>query len=101
MSHSLSCTAAPRGGRTGGRTSRGGGRTGEPTGIQLQDLLPTIITQVGNHASKIQGDVRSANMSNGRNGCSYKDFMTCNLKDYDGKGDAIIYTRWIEKMESV
>ncbi|GKF94264.1 hypothetical protein Tco_0283964, partial [Tanacetum coccineum] len=24
--------AAPRGGRTGGRTGRGGGRTGEPTG---------------------------------------------------------------------
>ncbi|GJV34476.1 hypothetical protein Tco_1394876 [Tanacetum coccineum] len=100
----------PRGGRTGGRTGRGGGRIREPTsrvggrtgdqdgqggdqGIgayggvdkvldssmviaqQLQDLLPTIITQVGNRASNIQGDVRSANVSNGRNGCSYKEFM--------------------------
>ncbi|GKE62444.1 hypothetical protein Tco_1512811, partial [Tanacetum coccineum] len=64
-------------------------------------LSPTIITQVGNHASNIQGDVRSANMSNGRNGCSYKEFMACNPKDYDGKGDTIVYTRWIEKMESV
>ncbi|GJX48429.1 putative reverse transcriptase domain-containing protein [Tanacetum coccineum] len=113
------------GGRTGEPTGRVGGRTGDQDaqgddkGIganggvnevpdfstiiaqQLQDLLPTIIAQVGNHASKIQGDVRSANMSNGRNGCSYKDFMACNLKDYDGKGDAIIYTRWIEKMESI
>ncbi|GKE02862.1 putative reverse transcriptase domain-containing protein, partial [Tanacetum coccineum] len=129
-------TAAPRGGRTGGRTGRGGGRTREPTGRvsgrtgnqdgqggdqgiradggvdevpdfsmiiaqQLQDLLPIIITQVGNHASNIQGDVKSANVSNCRNSCSYKEFIACNPKDYDGKGDAIVYTRWIEKMESV
>ncbi|GJV41490.1 reverse transcriptase domain-containing protein [Tanacetum coccineum] len=37
----------------------------------------------------------------GRNGCSYKEFMACNPKDYDGKVGAIVYTRWIEKMESV
>ncbi|GJX71479.1 hypothetical protein Tco_0308650 [Tanacetum coccineum] len=48
-----------------------------------------------------KGDVRSVNMSNRRNGCSYKEFMACNPKDYDGKGGAIVYTRWIEKMESV
>ncbi|GKC26083.1 hypothetical protein Tco_1033377, partial [Tanacetum coccineum] len=129
-------TAAPRGGRTGARTGRGGRRTREPNsrvggrtgdqggqggdlGIganggddevpdfstvivqQLQDLLPTIIAQVGNHASNIQGNVRSANVGNGRNGCSYKEFMVCNPKDYDGNGGAIVYTRWIEKMESV
>ncbi|GKD93167.1 hypothetical protein Tco_1373004, partial [Tanacetum coccineum] len=68
---------------------------------QLQDLLPTIIAQVGNHASNIDGDVRSANVSNGQNGCSYKDFMACNPKDYDGKGGEIVYTHWIKKMESV
>ncbi|GJT21539.1 hypothetical protein Tco_0891476 [Tanacetum coccineum] len=44
-----------------------------------------------------QGNVR--NMNNGRGGCSYKEFMACNPKDYDGKGDAIVYTRCIEKME--
>ncbi|GKF31828.1 hypothetical protein Tco_0101626, partial [Tanacetum coccineum] len=27
--------------------------------------------------------------------------MTCNLKEYDGKGGAIALTRWIEKMENV
>ncbi|GKB24976.1 reverse transcriptase domain-containing protein, partial [Tanacetum coccineum] len=68
---------------------------------KLQDLLPTIIAQVGNHASNIQGDVKGVNMGNGRIGCSYKEFMPCNPKDYDGKGDAIVYTHWIEKMESV
>ncbi|GJU57466.1 reverse transcriptase domain-containing protein [Tanacetum coccineum] len=97
-------TAAPRGGRTcrgGGRIGRGGGRTREPMGRQLQNLLPTIIAQVGNHASNIQGDVRNVSVNNGRGGCSYKEFMACNPKEYDGKGGTIAYTRWIEKMESV
>ncbi|GJZ10212.1 reverse transcriptase domain-containing protein [Tanacetum coccineum] len=129
-------TAAPQGGRTGGRTARGCRGNGEPTGRvggrtsdqdgqecdrgisanggvdkvpdfstviaqQLQDLLPTIIAQVGKHASNIQGDVRSINVNHGRNGCSYKDFMACSPKDYDGKGGVIAYTRWIKKLESV
>ncbi|GJZ13854.1 putative reverse transcriptase domain-containing protein [Tanacetum coccineum] len=34
-------------------------------------------------------------------GCTYKEFLACNHKEYDGKGGAIVYTRWIEKMESV
>ncbi|GJV03099.1 hypothetical protein Tco_1336668 [Tanacetum coccineum] len=120
-------TAAPRGGWTGrgGRrtrepTSKVGGRTGGQDGQggdqgiranrgidevpdfsmviaqQLQNLLSTIIAQVGNHTSNIQGDV-----SNGRSSCSYKEFLSCNPKDYDGKGGAITYTRWTEKMESV
>ncbi|GKF52857.1 hypothetical protein Tco_0159767 [Tanacetum coccineum] len=32
---------------------------------------------------------------------SYKEFLACNPKEYDGKGGAIVLTRWIEKMESV
>ncbi|GJZ78727.1 hypothetical protein Tco_0643564 [Tanacetum coccineum] len=75
-------TGAPRGGRTGGRTGRGGGRTREPRGRgdgqtgepndqgvdanvgvdrvpdfattiapQLQNLLPTILAQVGNQGN--------------------------------------------------
>ncbi|GJV73171.1 putative reverse transcriptase domain-containing protein, partial [Tanacetum coccineum] len=81
---------------------------------QLQNLLPTIIAQVGNHVNNQgnnekqdnnvindnnQGIVRT--MNNSRDGCSYKEFMACNLKNYAGKGGAIVYTRWIEKMESV
>ncbi|GJR05058.1 putative reverse transcriptase domain-containing protein [Tanacetum coccineum] len=34
-------------------------------------------------------------------GCTYKEFLACNPKEYDGKGGAIVYTRWIKKMESV
>nr|GEX26886.1 reverse transcriptase domain-containing protein [Tanacetum cinerariifolium] len=39
---------------------------------------------------------------NGRNnGCTYRGFMACNPKEYDGKGGAIALTRWIKKMENV
>ncbi|GKF54133.1 hypothetical protein Tco_0161043, partial [Tanacetum coccineum] len=33
--------------------------------------------------------------------CTYKDFLACNPKQYDGKEGAIAYTHWIEKMELV
>nr|GEU92971.1 hypothetical protein [Tanacetum cinerariifolium] len=91
---------APQGGRTGGRTSRGGGRTGELTS-RVGGRTSDQDGQGGNHASNIQGDVRGVNIGNGRNGCSYKEFMACNPKDYDGKGGTIVYTPWIKKMESV
>ncbi|GJY02736.1 putative reverse transcriptase domain-containing protein [Tanacetum coccineum] len=32
-------------------------------------------------------------------GCSYKEFLACNPKEYDGKGGAIFLTRWIKKIE--
>nr|GEV17095.1 hypothetical protein [Tanacetum cinerariifolium] len=51
---------------------------------QLQNLLPTILAQVGK-----QG------------GCSYKEILVCNPNEYDGKGRTIVYTHWIEKMELV
>ncbi|GJV18956.1 putative reverse transcriptase domain-containing protein [Tanacetum coccineum] len=34
-------------------------------------------------------------------GCSYKEFLAYNPKEYDGKGGAIVLTRWIEKIEYV
>nr|GEY03424.1 reverse transcriptase domain-containing protein [Tanacetum cinerariifolium] len=34
-------------------------------------------------------------------GCTYKEFLACNPKEYDGKEGAIVYTHWIEKMESI
>ncbi|GJY26866.1 hypothetical protein Tco_0401592 [Tanacetum coccineum] len=47
---------------------------------QLQNLLPAMLSQVG---------------------CSYKEFLACNPKEYDGKGGVVVLTRWIEKMESM
>nr|GEW96194.1 hypothetical protein [Tanacetum cinerariifolium] len=49
----------------------------------------------------IEGDARNVIENNGRRGCSYKKFLACNLKEYDGKGGVIVYTRWIENMELV
>ncbi|GJU24967.1 putative reverse transcriptase domain-containing protein [Tanacetum coccineum] len=37
----------------------------------------------------------------GNNGYTYKGFMACNPKEYDGKGGAITLTQWIKKMENV
>nr|GEV29632.1 reverse transcriptase domain-containing protein [Tanacetum cinerariifolium] len=34
----------------------------------------------------IQGDVRNVIVNNGRRGCTYKEFLACNPKEYDGKG---------------
>nr|GEX20031.1 hypothetical protein [Tanacetum cinerariifolium] len=83
---------------------------------QLQNLLPTILAQVGDQGSNlgncrnqnddaandnIRGDVRNVIENNDRRCCTYKEFLACNKKEYDGKGGAIVYTCWIEKMESV
>ncbi|GJV46687.1 hypothetical protein Tco_1431223 [Tanacetum coccineum] len=37
----------------------------------------------------------------GNNGCTYKGFVACRPRDFDGTGGAVALTRWIEKMESV
>ncbi|GJS63814.1 hypothetical protein Tco_0678378 [Tanacetum coccineum] len=75
---------------------------------QLQNLLPTIVAQVGDqgrgqeNGRNQNGDAANDNIrGNVSRGCTYKEFLACNLKEYDGKGGAIVYTRWIEKMESV
>ncbi|GJZ08356.1 hypothetical protein Tco_0542639, partial [Tanacetum coccineum] len=34
-------------------------------------------------------------------GCSYKEFLACNPKEYDGKGGTVVLTHWIEKIEFV
>nr|GEU79092.1 hypothetical protein [Tanacetum cinerariifolium] len=116
-------TAVPQGGRTGERSGRGGGRTrgrsgdqgnggidgqgvqvgGQGTEVnegvegvldfstiiaqQLQNLLPTILAQVGNQGSNLG----NARIQDG-------DAVNDNMR---GDGGAIVYTHWIEKMESV
>ncbi|GJW99604.1 hypothetical protein Tco_0183518 [Tanacetum coccineum] len=107
-------TAAPRGGMTGGRTvNEANGGVDEFLNFsmviaqQLQNLLPTIIAQVGNHVNNqgnngnqndnvvndnTQGDVRNINVNNSRGECSYKEFLACNPKDFDGMGGVIACT---------
>ncbi|GJV75828.1 putative reverse transcriptase domain-containing protein [Tanacetum coccineum] len=74
---------------------------------QLQNLLSTIVAQVGDqgrgqgNGRNQNGDVVNDNIRGDvSRGCTYKEFLACNPKEYDGKGGAIVYTRWIEKMES-
>ncbi|GJS95281.1 reverse transcriptase domain-containing protein [Tanacetum coccineum] len=74
-------TTTPQGGRTDGRTGRGGGRTKEATSRVGGELVVRLVIKVVKEVTE--------------------DFMACNPKDYDGKGGAIVYTRWIEKMKSV
>ncbi|GJY96890.1 putative reverse transcriptase domain-containing protein, partial [Tanacetum coccineum] len=81
-------------------------------GANGRNLLPAILAQVGN-----QGNVRNQNgnlvnknvqekvgnliVNSNRVGCSYKEFLACNPKEYDGKGGVVVLTRWIKKMENV
>ncbi|GKB53342.1 hypothetical protein Tco_0904095, partial [Tanacetum coccineum] len=115
--------AASRGGGTGGRAGRGGGRTGGRSGDQGDGRNEGQGGQVGGQRTQvcgqgggkgngrnqnrdavndnIRGDVGNVLENNDRMGCTYKEFLACNPKVYDGKGGAIVYTRWIEKMKSV
>nr|GEU96416.1 retrovirus-related Pol polyprotein from transposon TNT 1-94 [Tanacetum cinerariifolium] len=36
-----------------------------------------------------------------RGGCSYKEFLACNPKEYDGKGGDVVLAQWIKKIEFV
>ncbi|GKD80717.1 putative reverse transcriptase domain-containing protein [Tanacetum coccineum] len=112
-------TAAPRGGRTSGRTGRGSGRTRGQFSDQGNSGINGQGGQVGGQGNQgsnlgngrsqngdavnenIRGDVRNVIENDDHRGCTYKEFLACNTKEYDGKGGAIVYTRWIEKMESV
>ncbi|GJS39234.1 putative reverse transcriptase domain-containing protein [Tanacetum coccineum] len=79
---------------------------------QLQNLLPAMLAQVGNQGNvgnqngnvvneNVQENVGNVIVNGNRVGCSYKEFLACNPKEYDGKGGVVVLTRWIEKMESV
>nr|GEW76987.1 hypothetical protein [Tanacetum cinerariifolium] len=55
---------------------------------QLQIILPQIVTQVANNVNNANGG-NGGNGGNGRNnGCTYKGFMACNPKEYDGKRES-------------
>ncbi|GJS68524.1 hypothetical protein Tco_0683089 [Tanacetum coccineum] len=113
---------ASRGGGTGGRAGRGGGRTRGRSSDQGDGRIDGRGGQVGGQAQvgdqgrgqgngrnqngdaindNIRGDVRNVIENNDCRGYTYKKFLACNPKEYDGKGGAIVYTCWIEKIESV
>nr|GEX55128.1 hypothetical protein [Tanacetum cinerariifolium] len=97
--------------------SRGGERVNglvEVEGVEdlEENLLPAILAQVGNQGNvenqngnvvneNIQENVGNVLVNGNQVGCSYKEFLACNPKEYDCKGGVVVLTRWIEKMESV
>nr|GEU34997.1 reverse transcriptase domain-containing protein [Tanacetum cinerariifolium] len=82
----------------GGRTGRGGGRI---RGNQGRNLRNGRIQNGDAVNDNIRGDVRNVIENEDRRRCTYKELLSCNIKEYDGKGGAIVYTRRIKKMESV
>ncbi|GJT80029.1 putative reverse transcriptase domain-containing protein [Tanacetum coccineum] len=79
---------------------------------QLQNLLPAMLAQVSNRGNvgnrngnvvneNVQENVGNVIVNGNWVGCSYKDLLACNPKEYDGKGGVVVLTRWVEKMESV
>ncbi|GJV79317.1 putative reverse transcriptase domain-containing protein [Tanacetum coccineum] len=49
----------------------------------------------------VQENVGNMIVNGNRVGCSYKEFLACNPKEYDGKGGVVVLTHWIEKMDFV
>nr|GEU40841.1 hypothetical protein [Tanacetum cinerariifolium] len=49
---------------------------------------------------RIMRGKRNVIENNDRMGCTYKEFLACNPKEYNENGGVVVYTRWIEKMES-
>ncbi|GKE73348.1 reverse transcriptase domain-containing protein [Tanacetum coccineum] len=79
---------------------------------QLQNLLLAILARVGNQGiignqnnnevnENVQENVRNVLVNGNQVGCSYKEFLACNPKEYDSKGGVVVLTRWIKKMETV
>nr|GEV22804.1 hypothetical protein [Tanacetum cinerariifolium] len=70
-----------------------------------------MLAQVGNQGNvrnqngnvvneNVQENVRNVLVNGNRVGCSYKEFLACNPKGYNGKGGVVVLTQWIEKMEA-
>ncbi|GKC21573.1 putative reverse transcriptase domain-containing protein [Tanacetum coccineum] len=71
-----------------------------------------MLAQVGNQGNvgnqndnvvneNVQENVGNVIVNRNRVGYSYKEFLACNPKEYDGKGGVVVLTRWIEKIENV
>ncbi|GKD91170.1 putative reverse transcriptase domain-containing protein [Tanacetum coccineum] len=81
-------------------------------GANEGNLLPAMLAQVSNRGNvgnqngnvineNARENVRNVLVNGNRVGCSYKEFLACNFKEYNGKGGAVVLTRWIEKMEFI
>ncbi|GKB99580.1 putative reverse transcriptase domain-containing protein, partial [Tanacetum coccineum] len=76
------------------------------------NLLPAMLAQVSNRGNvgnqngnvgneNVQEKVGNVLVNGNRVGFSYKEFLACNPKEYNGKGGVVVLTRWIKKMENI
>ncbi|GKF74066.1 hypothetical protein Tco_0220398, partial [Tanacetum coccineum] len=114
-------TAESLGGGTGVRVRRGGrGRRpregnderiddlndqGNDQGMGANGGVEGVNGNVGNqgnagnqNGNMVNENVRNVIVNGNRVGYSYKEFLACNPKEYNGKGGVVVLTRWIEKM---
>ncbi|GJU97258.1 hypothetical protein Tco_1326529 [Tanacetum coccineum] len=91
------------GGGTGVRVGRGGRgrRPLEGNDERVDDLNGQGNDQCMGANGGVEECVRNVIVNGNWVGCSYKEFLACNPKKYNGKGGVVVLTRWIEKMESV
>nr|GEZ16657.1 reverse transcriptase domain-containing protein [Tanacetum cinerariifolium] len=102
-----------RAGRGGGRT-RGrygdqgngridgqGGQGSEATKVEVKGMVGIKTAMPSMTTSGVMLGISLRTTTVGLYGCTYKEFLACNPKEYDGKGGVVAYTRWIEKMESI
>ncbi|GKA83631.1 putative reverse transcriptase domain-containing protein [Tanacetum coccineum] len=69
----------------------------QPMSLTIEDIE---LTSSPSSDSMWTNNLNNSN-GGGNNGCTYKGFVACRPRDFDGTGGAVALTRWIEKMESV
>ncbi|GKG05305.1 hypothetical protein Tco_0325391, partial [Tanacetum coccineum] len=69
---------------------------------QLQNSIPHIVREVTNNVNNVNANGNGNGAYGGNNrGCTYKEFLACKPRDFDGKEGAIALTRCIKKIKSV
>ncbi|GJS98067.1 putative reverse transcriptase domain-containing protein [Tanacetum coccineum] len=74
------------------------GVNGNVEGVNGVGNQGNVRNQNGNMVNK---NVRNVIVNGNWVGSSYKEFLACKPKEYDGKGGYVVLTRWIKKMESM
>ncbi|GJV63893.1 hypothetical protein Tco_1474721 [Tanacetum coccineum] len=70
------------------------------TPTRMSSVIVTQVTNNVNNANGRNGRNGINGGNRGNNGCTYKGFMACNPKEYDGKGEEFCPINEMEKLET-